>query len=122
MNRLNFGSDDYLTTPFSFEELLARIHAVLRRHAAPSRCPCSAAVAFTLDTETRKVAHGGNRLDLTHLDAPLAVHHQGLELANYLPDTLAQARRLEEGRMVTLEPVPSLTFSTIPISAARSTT
>jgi two-component system KDP operon response regulator KdpE len=33
---LNLGADDYLTKPFNLEELVARIHAVLRRAAAPT--------------------------------------------------------------------------------------
>jgi DNA-binding response OmpR family regulator len=33
---LNFGADDYVTKPFSFMELLARVEAVLRR-ARPSQ-------------------------------------------------------------------------------------
>jgi len=53
-------------------------------------------------------------LDLTRLDAPLAVQRQELDLAPFLTDTLAQARRLAEGRTVTLEPGPPLGLSADP--------
>jgi two-component system OmpR family sensor kinase len=53
-------------------------------------------------------------LDLTRLDAPLAVQRHDLELAPFLVDTLAQVRRLAEGRTVTLDPGPPLTLSADP--------
>jgi len=34
---LNIGADDYITKPFSFDEVMARIHAVLRRYNSTSR-------------------------------------------------------------------------------------
>jgi two-component system response regulator MprA len=39
VNGLNMGADDYLTKPFQFKELVARIRAVLRRHPSPSANP-----------------------------------------------------------------------------------
>ena len=64
---LDLGADDYLTTPFGMEELLARSRALLRRPALS---------AFTwgsplgvgdllLDPQTRRVSQGGMPLDLT---------------------------------------------------------
>jgi two-component system response regulator MprA len=60
------GADDYLAKPFAFEELLARVQALLRRArpAAPSTERLSYA-DLTLDTATREAWRGGERLDLT---------------------------------------------------------
>ena len=61
---LDTGADDYLTKPFSFQELLARIRALLRRRveAAP---PLIQVADLTLDPARRVVSRGTEKIDLS---------------------------------------------------------
>jgi two-component system, OmpR family, response regulator len=61
---LQTGSDDYLTKPFAFSELLARVQALLRRvSGAPS--PTRLEVAdLSMDLLSREVRRGESRIDL----------------------------------------------------------
>jgi two-component system OmpR family response regulator len=63
---LTLGADDYMTKPFSLDELVARVHAILRRtsdSAAPSHLLSFA--DLRLDEETREVRRGGRRIELS---------------------------------------------------------
>lgn len=61
---LNAGADDYLTKPFAFEELLARVRALLRKREAGS--PTKLQVAdLTMDLLTHKVLRAGREIELT---------------------------------------------------------
>ena len=61
---LNQGADDYLVKPFAFEELLARVRALLRR--PPERRNTVLKIAdLTLDTTTYEVARAGRAIRLS---------------------------------------------------------
>ena len=65
---LNTGADDYLTKPFSFEELVARIRAILRRlnHGATAKNPQVLTVGdIELNMTTHEVTRAGRQIDLT---------------------------------------------------------
>jgi DNA-binding response OmpR family regulator len=61
---LDLGADDYLTKPFSFIELSARIRALLRRSQLPATSTLTVA-DLKLDRIERRVERGGKRIDLT---------------------------------------------------------
>jgi two-component system copper resistance phosphate regulon response regulator CusR len=67
---LDHGADDYLTKPFQFRELLARMRALLRRPVELK--PAQLAVAdLTLDTGTQTAKRAGRAISLTHKEYAL---------------------------------------------------
>ena len=66
VNGLTLGGDDYVTKPFSLEELVARIRTVLRRfdHAAPAQSRLAFA-DIELDEETHEVIKAGELVSLS---------------------------------------------------------
>jgi two-component system OmpR family response regulator len=61
---LQKGGDDYLTKPFSFSELLARIQALIRRASRTSEPTVLSIGDLSMDLLTREVARTGRRIEL----------------------------------------------------------
>jgi two-component system response regulator VicR len=72
---LNLGADDYVTKPFAFEELLARVRAVMRRHESPVTVLQLGDVV--VDFRARRATRLGHDIELTHRE---------LEILHYLAD------------------------------------
>lgn len=62
---LDVGGDDYLVKPFAFEELLARVRALVRRGPAPYPSPELRVGDLVIDTARRRVARGDRVVPLT---------------------------------------------------------
>ena len=68
---LTVGGDDYVTKPFSIEELVARIRVVLRRHGVGGSADNGARHVLAdleLDEETHEVLRGGRLVELTRTE------------------------------------------------------
>lgn len=101
---LDAGADDYLVKPFAFEELLARVKALLRRPAAIAKTSVLKVSDLTLDSVTYQVKRAGKRILLSqkefmlleyllrHKDKVIAknqiINHVWDYDANILPNTV----------------------------------
>jgi len=61
----NSGADDYLVKPFSFQELLARIKALIKRSNSEDSRQIIRVADLEVDTITRKVKRSGREINLT---------------------------------------------------------
>lgn len=65
LNGFYAGADDYITKPFAFEELLARVHVVIRRSGINAVADEITVSDLTVDTRMKKAVRAGKEISLT---------------------------------------------------------
>ena len=81
---LDAGADDYVIKPFSLDELLARLRALLRRHQPEAGEPELVVADLHLDALRRAVRRGDREIDLTKTEfdlLSLLMEHVGIVLS-----------------------------------------
>jgi two-component system OmpR family response regulator len=68
---LQIGGDDYLTKPFAFSELLARVQALIRRSSDQQEPTKLVAADIAMNLITREVVRAGRKIDLQPLEFSL---------------------------------------------------
>jgi two-component system OmpR family response regulator len=71
---LQTGGDDYITKPFAFSELLARVQALIRRTSGLSEPTRLTAGDLSLNLLTREVTRGGRKIELQPIEFSLLVY------------------------------------------------
>jgi DNA-binding response OmpR family regulator len=89
---LDTGADDYLTKPFSYVVLVARVRALLRRRGGRSAAPEIRVGDLTVDRAARRVSRGGREVALTAKEFAVLEY-----LAGRAGEVVAKAEILEHG-------------------------
>ncbi|OFW07115.1 MAG: DNA-binding response regulator [Acidobacteria bacterium RIFCSPLOWO2_02_FULL_68_18] len=87
---LDAGADDYLTKPFSFDELLARLRAIVRRGRTKTLSAVLKYGPIELDVHDHTVRVSGHRIDLT------ATEYRLLEHLLHRPETVVSREQLAD--------------------------
>lgn len=87
---LDTGADDYLTKPFSYVVLVARVRALLRRRGGGGASPVLRVGDLVVDRATRRVQRGGTEAALTAKEFSVLEH-----LASRAGEVLSKAEILE---------------------------
>jgi len=96
---LRAGADDYVTKPFAFEELLARVEALARRPRAMAS-PVMQVADLTLDVDTREVRRADNLIELTPKEYTVLeylMRHQGRVMSRTLITEYAWGYHFDPG-------------------------
>ncbi|MHB1863342.1 MAG: response regulator transcription factor [Gemmatimonadaceae bacterium] len=96
---LRAGADDYVTKPFAFEELLARVEALLRRPRAIAS-PILSVADLQLDLGTREVRRGARPIELTPKEFTVLeylIRHQGRVMSRTLITEYAWGYHFDPG-------------------------